>query len=417
MSLPPYAPSGVHHDAHSELSRYFINTCSNAIMLSPPAVGEKGIVRALQLGFRGIELEVHSVTNGKKIDVTVHATGSLKTVSLAKCIKAIFKHGFVASQYPIILCVKSMCDQAGMVEMAKIIETNLQGRLYIADKRPDRFQSPETLKGMVILKCDRKDQSLDAGTASDIPPELLRLIYVGNLNIQTTQQGAGAGFAGCFDDDENTGELRKPAQLQEFTKKHIMHISSAKSRVGSSFNPALCWYSGVQMCGVNLYANDLGTWINMTRFSANGGIGYLKRPGWQFGQGKHPEKLDSKEKKFLKVTVLRAVTPKKGDLFVKMLLTGQSTDVLKTTKTYTGVKDATMKEQPWMFTIGSPQMSIAIFVLKDKAQPDQSADAATTIGWAGVTIEELRDGRFMHPIMKPDGSPTKAFIEVEIKWQ
>ena len=45
------------------------------------------------------------------------------------------------------------------------------------------------------------------------------------------------------------------------------------------------------------------------------------------GKGTRPEKLDSKQKKYLKVTVLGATALKKGDLNVKFLLTGTGASV------------------------------------------------------------------------------------------
>jgi len=42
------------------------------------------------------------------------------------------------------------------------------------------------------------------------------------------------------------------------------------------------------------------------------------------GKGTRPEKLDSSQKKYLKVTVLGASAAKKGELSVKLLFTGSS---------------------------------------------------------------------------------------------
>ena len=60
--------------------------------------------------------------------------------------------------------------------------------------------------------------------------------------------------------------------------------------------------------------------LDAARFSANGGCGWLRRPGWQaanpstvlgVGSAVHPDKMSSGEKKYLRVLPLRAIVSKK----------------------------------------------------------------------------------------------------------
>lgn len=417
MALPIYTPVAAHHEMYLELNKYFIKTCTNAIVMNPPTVSEKGIARALKLGYRALVLDVHDVPGSKKPELIVKAQGTLKSVPLVKCIKTVAKFAFEASPYPVVLVVRNNCsEQEAMVAMATIIETNLQGKLYVSGKYADKFQSPENLKGMVLLSMDGKLASLDSGSQSGIPPELKRLIYVGKLNLTTVRQGAGANYQGYHDVTEEDPELQSPKDIMSFTERHLLCTSPRTSRINSSYNASYFWHVGVQMSGINMYANDLGTWINETKFSCNGGTGYLVRPGWQLGQGKHPSKMDSKEKKYLRATVLRAAAAKKGQFAVRMLLTGQGqNDTLKNTKVYDVAKETKMKEQTWMFPLGGWNQVILIFVLKDHFKAE-SAETAVTVGWAGVALDELREGQHSLSLSKPDGSPAKAFVDVEIRW-
>jgi len=410
----PYASEregAITHEMHSDLSRYFINTSVNTVALGNGKVGANAISKAFQAGARAVEFEVSNNNPKKKLEVKV--AGSAKSVDFEKCIKTVFKHAFVTSQYPCIIRLKTLCDLEGLVLVSQILEKELKGKLYVpSDDLAKPFQSPELMKGLFILSCDLKC------SAGDFPPELKRLVYIGDLNLAQFSDGAisQAPVTGSEEYDEESVELQSKSMLT-FTAKHLACVRPTRTRIDSNYNASSVWYAGAQMCGVNFHAGDLGAWLNATKFVANAGVGFLRRPDWQLGKGTRPEKLDSSQKKYLKVTVLGASAAKKGELSVKLLFTGSSSDTVKATKTYGPTKSATMKEAAWVLPVAATDTAIAMFVLKDKLQVDQSPDGAATVGWYGVNIADMREGRVALPLFKPDGGNSKCEIQVELKWQ
>lgn len=73
--------------------------------------------------------------------------------------------------------------------------------------------------------------------------------------------------------------------------------------------------------------NNASWCLDAARFSANGGCGWLRRPGWQAAKPKtvvgvgssiHPDKMSSGEKRYLRVLPLQATVAKKANLSLEM---------------------------------------------------------------------------------------------------
>jgi len=64
-----------------------------------------------------------------------------------------------------------------------------------------------------------------------------------------------------------------------FTKRHLLRCYPAGRRIMSdNYDPSPAWSIGAQMVALNFQANDMPTWINRGKFSANGGSGYILKP-------------------------------------------------------------------------------------------------------------------------------------------
>lgn len=336
---------------------------------------------------------------------------------IGRCPPSLLRHSPVAGRAAkLILCVRNLCDDEGSALMAEQLEAALKGKLYAPGERPQKLPSPEALRNLVLLYCDPK---LDASGAAAVPAALNRVIAITQLNLPTLGAWAAAPHAGCADLTESVSpELGNKREMLAFTSANVARVLPNQGRVDANTNGSSAWYNGCQLYGINAHVPDLGRWLSDTKFSANGGCGYVRRPGWQSGEGLAPDRMDSSQKKYLKVQALHAKAAKKGQLGITMLLSGVgASDTLKTTQRYADTKDAKLKESAWIIPIAAVNLGMALFVLKDYSQPSAEADGGTTLGYTGITIGSLVVGTFKFPLVKPDGGATKHVLTISLGWQ
>ncbi|KAJ8769431.1 hypothetical protein K2173_002921 [Erythroxylum novogranatense] len=96
-------------------------------------------------------------------------------------------------------------------------------------------------------------------------------------------------------------ELEKAAasngiDLVRFTQENILRVYPKGTRITSSnYKPHIGWMHGAQMIAFNMQGYGKSLWLMHGMFRANGGCGYVKKPGFLMHKGPNNEVFDPKK--------------------------------------------------------------------------------------------------------------------------
>ncbi|KAI3517432.1 hypothetical protein L1887_16646 [Cichorium endivia] len=144
----------VHHDMTAPLQHYFIYTGHNSYLTGNQLSSDSSevpIIRALQRGVRGIELDLWP-NNAKDGIHVLHGRTLTTPVTLLKCLKSIKEHAFAQSPYPVIITLEDHLTPHLQAKVAEMVTSTFGDMLYFphpSDK--DEFPSPDELKYHIIL--------------------------------------------------------------------------------------------------------------------------------------------------------------------------------------------------------------------------------------------------------------------------
>nr|KAJ0194288.1 hypothetical protein LSAT_V11C800394360 [Lactuca sativa] len=144
----------VHQDMTAPLQHYFIYTGHNSYLTGNQLSSDSSevpIIRALQRGVRGIELDLWPNNARDGIHV-LHGRTLTTPVTLLKCLKSIKEHAFVQSPYPVIITLEDHLTPSLQAKVAEMVTSTFGDMLYFphpSDK--DEFPSPDELKYHIIL--------------------------------------------------------------------------------------------------------------------------------------------------------------------------------------------------------------------------------------------------------------------------
>lgn len=125
------------------LSHYYINASHNTYLIEDQFRGPadiNGYVRALKMGCRSIELDVSDGSDNEPIlcnrnNMTTH-------LSFRSVIEVINKFAFVASEYPLILCLGNHCSLPQQKVMVQQMKKVFGSKLYTEAPLPSESYLP-----------------------------------------------------------------------------------------------------------------------------------------------------------------------------------------------------------------------------------------------------------------------------------
>ena len=160
----------VYQDMTQPLNRYFINSSHNTYLEGHQLHGNSSTEqynRVLTDCCRCVELDVW---DGKDDEPVIYHGYTLTTKILFKdALKAIEKHAFKKSSYPIILSIENHCSVEQQVRMAEHLRDVFKDKLLLEPLPEDStvLPSPDQLKGRVIVKAKKLPRDTVDGELTD----------------------------------------------------------------------------------------------------------------------------------------------------------------------------------------------------------------------------------------------------------
>ncbi|KAK1434840.1 hypothetical protein QVD17_00594 [Tagetes erecta] len=457
--------SAILDDMKSPFSHYYIYTSHNTYLTGNQFTSDSSvrpIIRALEKGVRGIELDLWPNSTNSDVNVC-HGRTLTSSVKLRKCLNAIKDYAFCSSDYPVIITIEDHLNQRLRAKVAIMVKDTFGDMLLYSRKDYEitKLPSPADLKKKIIISTkppnesdsetntpqknvllstisdcfQGKDSSDEISKHEEIEmegevPEYKDLIalhavkHKGNVRDSLHVEPNKVTRLSLSEEVIVEASKEHGQQIVRFTQDNILRVYPKGTRLFSSnYNPYDGWEHGAQMVAFNMQGYGKNLWLMQGMFRANNGRGYVKKP--KFLCEGDPTFRPNEVKKILKVKIYMGegwnlefnhahfdyCSP--PDFYAKVGIAGygdDNTGMLEKTKS---IEDDwwPIWDQVFDFSIRVPELALLMIEVKDNDTTKKHEFGGQTC----LPVSELRSGIRCVPLYNRKGEKYK-FVKLLVRF-
>ncbi|KAK9059564.1 hypothetical protein SSX86_020268 [Deinandra increscens subsp. villosa] len=446
--------SAIPDDMKSPFSHYYIYTSHNTYLTGNQFTSDSSvrpIIRALQKGVRGIELDLWP--NSTNTDVNVcHGRTLTSSVKLRKCLKVIKDYAFCSSEYPVIITFEDHLNKSLRAKVATMVTHTFGDMLFLPrkDYKLTTLPSPADLKRKIGISTKPPNESLESETNTPQKNVLFATILdcfqskddsdENSKHQEIEMQGEVPEYRDliAIHAVKHKGDVRDSLrvdpnkvkrlslseqelveaskehgqQIVRFTQGNILRVYPKGTRLDSSnYNPYDGWNHGAQMVAFNMQGYGKHLWLMQGMFRANNGCGYVKKP--KFLCEGDPSFRPNEVKKILKVKIYMGegwhsefhhahfdyCSP--PDFYAKVGIAGYGEDETPTMHKTKWIEDDwwPIWDEVCEFPIRVPELALLMVEVKDNDTTKKHEFAGQTC----LPVSELRSGIRCVPLYNENG--------------